>query len=99
MNKAVFYFFFYCDRLGGTLKIYGSDINPDVPYKTLLLSVTDSAAQVIRETLEKYGLDKLDPSNFCLVQVCCWTILCFGEAGAYLLFGFLLLLHCKYICT
>ena len=58
---------------GGTLKIYGSDINPDVPYKTLLLSTTDNAAHVVRETLEKYGIEKEDPSHFCLVQV--WKFL------------------------
>jgi len=60
--------------LGGTLKIYGSDINPDVPYKTLLLSVTDNAAQVVRETLEKYGISKEDPFNFCLVQVLIYNV-------------------------
>lgn len=54
---------------GGTLKIYGGSINPDVPYKTLLLSVTDNAAHVVRETLDKYGLEKEDPFNYCLIQV------------------------------
>jgi len=55
---------------GGTLKIYGHLVNPDVPYKTLLLSVNDRAAHVVRETLEKYSMDKEDPAEFCLVQVC-----------------------------
>jgi len=54
---------------GGTLKIYGHLVNPDVPYKTLLLSVSDNAAHVVRETLEKYGMDKENPDAFCLVQV------------------------------
>lgn len=56
--------------LGGTLKIYGETINSDVPYKTLLLSVNDTAAFVVKETLDKYGLDKEDPDNYCLTEVC-----------------------------
>lgn len=57
---------------GGTLKIYGHLVNPDVPYKTLLLSVSDSAAHVVRETLEKYGMEKQNPDDFCLVEVFCY---------------------------
>ncbi|XP_011697679.1 PREDICTED: uncharacterized protein LOC105455787 isoform X2 [Wasmannia auropunctata] len=53
---------------GGTLKIYGEALCKDVPYKTLLLSVRDSAAQVVREMLSKYGLEKVDPQLYCLVQ-------------------------------
>ena len=44
-------------------------MKPDVPYKTLLLSTGDTVAYVVRETLEKYGLEKEDASNYCLVQV------------------------------
>ena len=54
---------------GGTLKIYGESVNPGVPYKTLLLSISDTAAYVVKETLEKYGLDREDPNNYMLVQV------------------------------
>ncbi|XP_023941942.2 afadin isoform X3 [Bicyclus anynana] len=54
---------------GGTLKIYGSSLCPDVPYKTLLLSVGDTAAGVVREMLEKYGLSRHDPHHYCVVQV------------------------------
>ncbi|XP_061377964.1 afadin isoform X2 [Danaus plexippus] len=54
---------------GGTLKIYGSSLCPDVPYKTLLLSVGDTAAGVVREMLDKYGLSRHDPQQFCIVQV------------------------------
>ncbi|XP_068241167.1 afadin-like [Palaemon carinicauda] len=53
---------------GGTLKIYGESLRPDVPYKTLLLSIRDNAHSVVREMLEKYGLYKEDPNNYCLVQ-------------------------------
>lgn len=59
---------------GGTLKIYGEALCKDVPYKTLLLSIRDSAAQVVREMLSKYGLDKVDPQQYCLVQVCYWLV-------------------------
>ena len=54
---------------GGTLKIYGESINPVVPYKTLLLSMSDTVAHVVKETLEKYGLSAEDPDNYCLIQV------------------------------
>lgn len=54
---------------GGTLKIYGEALCKDVPYKTLLLSIRDTAGGVVREMLEKYGLNRVDPSQFCLVQV------------------------------
>jgi afadin len=54
---------------GGTLKIYGESLCKDVPYKTLLLSVSDSAQTVVREMLSKYGLVQEDPNNFCLTQV------------------------------
>ena len=57
-----------CDA-GGTLKIYGETICPEVPYKTLLLSMNDTVAHVVRETLDKYGLEKEDAHNYCLMQV------------------------------
>ena len=53
---------------GGTLKIYGEALCKDVPYKTLLLSVHDSAAFVVEEMLDKYGIDRKEASHFCLVQ-------------------------------
>ncbi|KAL8593983.1 hypothetical protein ACOMHN_045666 [Nucella lapillus] len=54
---------------GGTLKIYGESLQPDVPYKTLLLSTADTTNAVIREAMEKYGLEKDDPEQFCLMEV------------------------------
>ncbi|XP_066278378.1 afadin-like isoform X7 [Branchiostoma lanceolatum] len=54
---------------GGTLKVYAETIKPEVPYKTLLLSTNDTAAFVVKESLEKYGLDKEDPLDYCLVQL------------------------------
>lgn len=54
---------------GGTLKIYGEALCKDVPYKTLLLSIKDCAGAVVREMLDKYGLNRADPTQWCLVQV------------------------------
>ncbi|KAK7107731.1 afadin-like isoform X2 [Littorina saxatilis] len=54
---------------GGTLKIYGESLQPDVPYKTLLLSTADTTNAVIKEAMEKYGLEKEDPEQFCLMEV------------------------------
>ncbi|CAH1799277.1 unnamed protein product [Owenia fusiformis] len=54
---------------GGTLKIYGESIDTKVPYKTLLLSSADEASSVVKETLDKYGMEKEDPLSFCLVQM------------------------------
>lgn len=61
----------FCIFSGGTLKIYGESIKPDVPYKTLLLSTADNVRYVVKETMDKYGMDFTvnDPEEFCLVQV------------------------------
>lgn len=56
------------DAVGGTLKIFGESLCRDVPYRTLLLSLKDTAAHVVREILEKYGFEKEDPGLYCLVQ-------------------------------
>ncbi|GLG95432.1 Kinesin-like protein unc-104 [Gryllus bimaculatus] len=69
---------------GGTLKIYGESLCRDVPYKTLLLSVRDTAAQVVREMLAKYGMEReADPHNFCLVQVNTAALPDTGESKEY----------------
>ncbi|KAL4233546.1 Mllt4p [Mactra antiquata] len=54
---------------GGTLKIYGETLKPDVPYKTLLLSTADTVKHVIKEAMEKYGVDTEDTTQFILVEV------------------------------
>lgn len=54
---------------GGTLRIFGETLNPDVPYKTLLLSTRDTASAVVREILEKYGRDRDEAAKYCLVQL------------------------------
>ncbi|KRX83473.1 Afadin [Trichinella sp. T6] len=55
---------------GGSLKIYGEELSETKPYVTLLLSLRDRADKVVRETLEKYGLDRHCSDEFCLVQLC-----------------------------
>ncbi|KAH6922155.1 hypothetical protein HPB50_009904 [Hyalomma asiaticum] len=59
----------FVGEVGGTLRIFGESLNRDVPYKTLLLSTTDTAAHVVREILAKYGLEQEEPQHYCLVQV------------------------------
>lgn len=39
------------------------------PYVTLLVSIKDRADKIVRETLEKYGLDWHDPSEYCLIEI------------------------------
>ncbi len=60
------------NNLGGSLKIYGIDLSPNKPYVTLLVSMRDRADRIVRETLEKYGLERHDPADYCLVEVCAW---------------------------
>lgn len=40
-----------------------------MPYKTILLSTKDTAAHAVKEILEKYGKEKEDPNQYCLVQL------------------------------
>ena len=61
---------------GGTLKIYGETLKPDVPYKTLLLSTADTVQHVIKEAMEKYGVDTEDTTQFVLVEVLYNSLLC-----------------------
>ncbi|XP_041106416.1 afadin-like isoform X3 [Polyodon spathula] len=54
---------------GGTLKIYADSLKPNIPYKTILLSATDTADFAVAEALKKYGLEKENPSNYCIARV------------------------------
>ncbi|KAG8504740.1 Afadin [Galemys pyrenaicus] len=54
---------------GGTLRIYADSLKPNIPYKTILLSTTDSADFAVAEALEKYGLEKEDPREYCIARV------------------------------
>ncbi|XP_078798605.1 afadin isoform X26 [Oryzias latipes] len=53
---------------GGTLRIYADSLKPNIPYKTLLCSVRDTADLVVVEALEKYGLEKENPREFCIAR-------------------------------
>ncbi|XP_055042671.1 afadin isoform X15 [Misgurnus anguillicaudatus] len=54
---------------GGTLRIYADSLKPNIPYKTILLSTTDMADFAVAEALEKYGLEKENPRDYCIAQV------------------------------
>uniref|UniRef100_A0A3Q2NZX5 Afadin, adherens junction formation factor n=1 Tax=Fundulus heteroclitus TaxID=8078 RepID=A0A3Q2NZX5_FUNHE len=54
---------------GGTLKIYADSLKPNIPYKTILLSTRDTADSAVVEALEKYGLEKENPREYCIARV------------------------------
>ncbi|XP_020826041.1 afadin isoform X15 [Phascolarctos cinereus] len=54
---------------GGTLRIYADSLKPNIPYKTILLSTTDTADFAVVEALEKYGLEKENPKDYCVARV------------------------------
>ncbi|XP_072037063.1 LOW QUALITY PROTEIN: uncharacterized protein [Amphiura filiformis] len=54
---------------GGTLKIYAHSVFPEVPYKTLLVSVDETCDEIIMESLEKFGKEKANPDEYVLVKV------------------------------
>lgn len=54
---------------GGSLKIYGYELVPSRPYVTLLVSVRDRAEKIVKETLEKYGLENENLEDYVLVEV------------------------------
>lgn len=85
MNYCLFFFFFFififtlfysvvavliafCFQ-GGTLRIYADSLKPNIPYKTILLSTTDTADFAVIEALEKYGLEKENPKDYCIARV------------------------------
>ncbi|XP_055728753.1 afadin-like isoform X12 [Salvelinus fontinalis] len=53
---------------GGTLRIYADSLKPNIPYKTILLSTTDMADFAVVEALEKYGLEKENPREYCIAR-------------------------------
>ncbi|XP_064342526.1 afadin isoform X12 [Camelus dromedarius] len=54
---------------GGTLRIYADSLKPNIPYKTILLSTTDAADFAVAEALEKYGLERESPQDYCIARV------------------------------
>lgn len=54
---------------GGTLKIFATTLKPEIPYKTLLVSVDDTTGHVIKEALVKYQMEKENPEEYCLIMV------------------------------
>ncbi|XP_075909373.1 afadin isoform X2 [Petromyzon marinus] len=56
-------------RSGGMLRVFADSLRPTIPYKTLLVSLSDPAEFVVREVLDKYGLEREDPANYCLARL------------------------------
>ncbi|XP_056422846.1 afadin isoform X7 [Hyla sarda] len=54
---------------GGTLRIYADSLKPNIPYKTILLSTNDTADFAVIEALEKYGMEKEIPREFCIAMI------------------------------
>ena len=54
---------------GGTLKIFAETLKPEIPYKTLLVGMRDTASYVVKEALDKYQMTKEEPEDYCLVMV------------------------------
>ena len=54
---------------GGTLKIFAETLKPQIPYKTLLVSMRDPTTHVVKEALDKYGMEKENPEEYCLIMV------------------------------
>ena len=51
------------------MRIYADSLKPNIPYKTILLSTTDPADFAVAEALEKYGLEKENPRDYCIARV------------------------------
>uniref|UniRef100_A0A8C2DDP7 Afadin n=1 Tax=Cyprinus carpio TaxID=7962 RepID=A0A8C2DDP7_CYPCA len=85
---------------GGTLRIYADSLKPNIPYKTILLSTTDMADFAVAEALEKYGLEKENPRDYCIAQVRLkpGADFCFNSPLIYtILYCPLLTLMCYYV--
>lgn len=54
---------------GGTLKIFASTLKPEIPYKTLLVSMHAPTTQVVKDALDKYQMEKENPEEYCLMMV------------------------------
>lgn len=55
--------------LPGILKIFGSDICQGTNYKSVLATSHSSAKELVKEALERYCLEKEDPSSYVLCDV------------------------------
>ena len=51
------------------MRIYADSLKPNIPYKTILLSTSDMADLAVVEALEKYGLEKENPGEYCIARV------------------------------
>lgn len=56
------------NSLGGSLKIFGYEIEPSRPYVTLLVALTDRVSAILEETLQKYGISE-NVHDYLLIEV------------------------------
>lgn len=56
------------EDIANEMKVYADFVLPDVPSKSLLVSSKDTASQVVKSALDKYGIRE-DATKFCIVQV------------------------------
>lgn len=65
----------YCHLLftnissGCTMKIFGDQLNPTIPYKTFVLSNKDTVEWIVKEMLEKYGLKHVNAKDYRLLMI------------------------------
>lgn len=54
-----------------TLRVYASDLHPDILYKTITITATTTALEALQLFLKKYAVDEedRDPSRFNLAEV------------------------------
>lgn len=76
--------FFLFNFLANILKVYGDRLNPEIPYKSLLLLPTDNVTTVIRDALDKYNLGKEQIQDYNLIQVITLSIYKFSCKNSYL---------------
>uniref|UniRef100_A0A8C8ICT8 Uncharacterized protein n=1 Tax=Oncorhynchus tshawytscha TaxID=74940 RepID=A0A8C8ICT8_ONCTS len=74
----------------GILRIFGSDICQGTNYKSVLATTRSSAKELVKEALERYCLEKEDPSRYVLCDVIGqtgadhqWKTECFRVVGAH----------------
>lgn len=60
--------------LGGILRIYVDSLKLNIFYKIILLFIIDFVDFVVVEVLEKYGLEKENFKDYCIV----WVMFFFG---------------------
>lgn len=53
----------------GILKVYGDHVSPGSNYKSVRASTISTAKEVVKQALDKYGIEDANPNNFFLCDV------------------------------